>query len=248
MHIMYWIHLLSKPSMYTKSFYVFRQNSNQDDISIKMTDSSPEHNPWHCLLFRCCLSPYNSWRWGELFFKFFKNSRELWILKNCSFTFLLIAMCCFTYNSVFALSGPATISNQNISRSSLAVPSPSLWSLCSLTSSLSPSLLSTSLSGPATILNQNIADQALLWVKTNLHQKYPRSKTDNFHFFSTFFQVAAAMGVMCILTGLIYLADFFFCLTQRRKFLDDRGYWIFSFYVSVLILISPSKGWNKHFW
>ena len=141
MHIMYWIHLLSKPSMYTKSFYVFRQNSNQDDISIKMTDSSPEHNPWHCLLFRCCLSSYNSWRWGELFFKFFKNSRELWILKNCSFTFLLIAMCCFTYNSVFALSGPATISNQNISRSSLAVPSPSLWSLCSLTSSLSPSLL-----------------------------------------------------------------------------------------------------------
>jgi len=66
------------------------------------------------------------------------------------------AMCCFTYNSVFALSGPATIANQNISRSSLGV--------------------------------------------------------------------AAAMGVMCILTGLIYLADFFFCLTQRRKFLDDRGY------------------------
>ena len=64
-------------------------------------------------------------------------------------------------------------------------------------------------------------------------------------------QVAAAMGVMCLVTGLIYLADFFFCLTQvfiletnfslsfiiihydsllfslsqRRKFLDDRGYW-----------------------
>ena len=58
------------------------------------------------------------------------------------------------------------------------------------------------------------------------------------------------MGVMCLVTGLIYLADFFFCLTQvfilernfslsfiiihydsllfslsqRRKFLDDRGY------------------------
>jgi len=30
-------------------------------------------------------------------------------------------MCCFTYNSVFALSGPATIANQNISRSSLVV-------------------------------------------------------------------------------------------------------------------------------
>ena len=30
-------------------------------------------------------------------------------------------MCCFTYNSVFALSGPATIANQNISRSSLGV-------------------------------------------------------------------------------------------------------------------------------
>ena len=27
-------------------------------------------------------------------------------------------------------------------------------------------------------------------------------------------QVAAAMGVMCLVTGLIYLADFFFCLTQ----------------------------------
>ena len=37
-------------------------------------------------------------------------------------------------------------------------------------------------------------------------------------------QVAAAMGVMCLVTGLIYLGDFFFCLSQRRKFLDDRGY------------------------
>ena len=30
-------------------------------------------------------------------------------------------MCCFTYNSVFALSGPPTVQNQNISRSSLGV-------------------------------------------------------------------------------------------------------------------------------
>merc|ERR1719319_998739 len=66
------------------------------------------------------------------------------------------AMCCFTYNSVFALSGPPVIANQNISRSTEAA--------------------------------------------------------------------AAALGVMCILAGLLYLADFFFVMTQRRKFLDDRDY------------------------
>ena len=41
-------------------------------------------------------------------------------------------MCCFTYNSVFALSGPPTVQNQNISRSSLGVS----WQLDSNTISL----------------------------------------------------------------------------------------------------------------
>ena len=54
------------------------------------------------------------------------------------------------------------------------------------------------------------------------------------------------MGVMCLVTGLIYLGDFFFCLSQRRKFLDDRGYWtfillLFTFDSNVLL-----KGWNIH--
>ena len=26
-------------------------------------NSSKEHHPWHCLLFRCCLSSCNCWRW-----------------------------------------------------------------------------------------------------------------------------------------------------------------------------------------
>ena len=62
-------------------------------------------------------------------------------------------MACLTYNSVFALSGPPTIANQNISRSSQ--------------------------------------------------------------------QVAAAMGVMCITTALVYLADFFYVLCQRSKYLEQ---------------------------
>ena len=62
-------------------------------------------------------------------------------------------MACLTYNSVFALSGPPTIANQNISRSSQ--------------------------------------------------------------------QVAAAMGVMCITTSLLYLADFFYVLCQRSKYLEQ---------------------------
>merc|ERR1712209_273282 len=68
---------------------------------------------------------------------------------------ILTCMCIvsLTYNSVFALSGPPTIANLNISRNSQ--------------------------------------------------------------------QVAASMGVMCIFTALIYLADFFYLLCQRSKFLDQ---------------------------
>merc|ERR550519_735473 len=62
-------------------------------------------------------------------------------------------MACLTYNSVFARSGPPTIANMNISRSSQ--------------------------------------------------------------------QVAASMGVMCIATSLLYLADFFYVLCQRSKFLEQ---------------------------
>ena len=65
----------------------------------------------------------------------------------------LLGMACLTYNSVFARSGPPTIANMNISRSSQ--------------------------------------------------------------------QVAASMGVMCIATSLLYLADFFYVLCQRSKFLEQ---------------------------
>ena len=34
-------------------------------------------------------------------------------------------------------------------------------------------------------------------------------------------QVAASMGVMCLTTSLIYLADFFYLLCQRNKFLSE---------------------------
>eukprot|EP00092_Neocalanus_flemingeri_P008823 GFUD01009496.1.p1 GENE.GFUD01009496.1~~GFUD01009496.1.p1 ORF type:complete len:171 (-),score=30.23 GFUD01009496.1:134-646(-) len=62
-------------------------------------------------------------------------------------------MTCFTYNSVFALSGPPTVANMSISRNSQ--------------------------------------------------------------------QVAGAMGVMCIVTGLLYLADFFYLLCQRNALLQQ---------------------------
>jgi len=65
------------------------------------------------------------------------------------------AMCCFTYNSVFALSGPPIVANLNIS-------------------------------------------------------KYSQ-------------QAAGAMGVMCIITGLLYLADFFYTFNQRNYYIQD-GY------------------------
>ena len=80
-------------------------------------------------------------------------------LSRCFLYFLFLSQCtaagmaCFTYNKVFALSGPPTIPNQNISRSSM--------------------------------------------------------------------QVAAAMGVMCIGTGILYLADFFYVLCQRTALLAD---------------------------
>ena len=35
------------------------------------------------------------------------------------------------------------------------------------------------------------------------------------------FQVAGAMGVMCIVSGLIYLADFFYVLCQRTALLQQ---------------------------
>ena len=35
------------------------------------------------------------------------------------------------------------------------------------------------------------------------------------------FQVAGAMGVMCIMSGLIYLADFFYVLCQRTALLQQ---------------------------
>ena len=69
---------------------------------------------------------------------------------NCS---PIPGMACLTYNSVFARSGPPTVANMNISRSSQ--------------------------------------------------------------------QVAASMGVLCIATSLLYLADFFYVLCQRSKYLEQ---------------------------
>ena len=34
-------------------------------------------------------------------------------------------------------------------------------------------------------------------------------------------KVAASMGVLCLTTSMIYLADFFYLLCQRSKFLDQ---------------------------
>ena len=126
-------------------------------------------------------------------------------------------MCCFTYNSVFALSGPPTVQNQNISRSSLGVS----WQL-----------------------DSNIISQAR-------SKNRPRYVS---------LQVAAAMGVMCLVTGLIYLADFFFCLTQ--VFILETNFSL-SFIIllshteeeiprrqgilnSSPLILSHGKGWNKH--
>ena len=39
--------------------------------------------------------------------------------------------------------------------------------------------------------------------------------------FCLLFQVAGAMGVMCIVSGLIYLADFFYVLCQRTALLQQ---------------------------
>ena len=72
-------------------------------------------------------------------------------------------------------------------------------------------------------------------------------------------QVAAAMGVMCLVTGLIYLADFFFCLTQ--VFILETNFSL-SFIIllshteeeiprrqgilsSSPLILSHGKGWNK---
>jgi len=80
---------------------------------------------------------------------------------DCAVSFIAAAllmcaggMACFTYNSVFALSGPPTVANTNISRYSM--------------------------------------------------------------------QVAAAMGVMCLVSSIIYLADFFWCLFQRSSIYDEE--------------------------
>ena len=35
-------------------------------------------------------------------------------------------------------------------------------------------------------------------------------------------QVAAAMGVMCLVSSIIYLADFFWCLFQRSSIYDEE--------------------------
>lgn len=63
-------------------------------------------------------------------------------------------MACFTYNSVFALSGPPTVANTSIDRRAL--------------------------------------------------------------------QTAAAMGVTCLATSLVYLADFFYVLLQRSRILSEE--------------------------
>ena len=111
-------------------------------------------------------------------------------------------MCCFTYNSVFALSGPPTVQNQNISRSSLGVS----WQLDSNTISLRQEAR----------IDQDRSRcrwrQRWEWCAWSPAWSTWQTSSSASHRFSCWKQT-------------IHYHSLFFSLTQRRKFLDDRGYW-----------------------
>ena len=111
-------------------------------------------------------------------------------------------MCCFTYNSVFALSGPPTVQNQNISRSSLGVS----WQLDSNTISF--------------------------WQEARIDQYRSRCRwRQRWEWcawspaWSTWQTSSSASHRFSSWKKNIHYHSLFFSLTQRRKFLDDRGYW-----------------------
>ena len=111
-------------------------------------------------------------------------------------------MCCFTYNSVFALSGPPTVQNQNISRSSLGVS----WQLDSNTISLRQEAR----------IDQDSSRcrwrQRWEWCAWSPAWSTWQTSSSASHRFSSWKQT-------------IHYHSLFFSLSQRRKFLDDRGYW-----------------------
>ena len=112
-------------------------------------------------------------------------------------------MCCFTYNSVFALSGPPTVQNQNISRSSLAVS----WQLDSNTISLRQEAR----------IDQDRSRcrwrQRWEWCAWSPAWSTWQTSSSASHRFSSWKKSFSLWFIIL------------FSLTQRRKFLDDRGYW-----------------------
>ena len=124
-------------------------------------------------------------------------------------------MCCFTYNSVFALSGPPTVQNQNISRSSLGVS----WQLDSNTISLR---------------QEARIDQEMSRCRWRQRWEWCAWSPD----WSTWQTSSSASHRFWKQT--FHYHSLFFSLTQRRKFLDDRGYWaVLSWF------FHTEKGWNK---
>ena len=111
-------------------------------------------------------------------------------------------MCCFTYNSVFALSGPPTVQNQNISRSSLGVS----WQLDSNTISLRQEAR----------IDQYRSRcrwrQRWEWCAWSPAWSTWQTSSSASHRFSSWKQT-------------FHYHSLLLTLTQRRKFLDDRGYW-----------------------
>ena len=111
-------------------------------------------------------------------------------------------MCCFTYNSVFALSGPPTVQNQNISRSSLG-------------GSWQPDSNTISLRQEARIDQDSSRcrwRQRWEWCAWSPAWSTWQTSSSASHRFSSWKQT-------------IHYHSLFFSLSQRRKFLDDRGYW-----------------------
>ena len=111
-------------------------------------------------------------------------------------------MCCFTYNSVFALSGPPTVQNQNISRSSLGVS----WQPDSNTISLR---------------QEGRIDQDRSRCRWRQRWEWCAWSPA----WSTWQTSSSASHRFSSWKKNIHYHSLFFSLTQRRKFLDDRGYW-----------------------
>ena len=81
------------------------------------------------------------------------------------------------------------------------------------------------LSGPPVIANLNISrNSQQVWISNGRTIRPPEPGpviVCELKIRVAHCQVAASMGVMCLTTSLIYLADFFYLLCQRNKFLSE---------------------------